>query len=80
MDEEPFETVARLLAQYSIDGSRHYLCVDCEVMGAVLVGSRAVYGKHLNLCVWAKNSAAARGTYYKSQHELIFLFKKGWRP
>jgi len=32
-----------------------------------------------NLCVWVK-SAPGMGTFYRSQHELVFVFKKGSGP
>jgi DNA modification methylase len=35
-----------------------------------------VYGELMNLCVWAKNNGGM-GSFYRSAHELIFLFKNG---
>ena len=36
----------------------------------------SVYGELLNLCVWAKTNAGM-GSFYRSQHELVFVFKVG---
>lgn len=30
----------------------------------------------MNLCIWAKNNGGM-GSFYRSAHELIFLFKNG---
>lgn len=69
----------RLLAANSEDGSIHYLCMDWRHMRELLDASRDVYGELKNLCVWAKD-VAGMGNFYRSQHELIFLFKKGNAP
>jgi len=34
------------------------------------------FGSVLNLCVWAKTNAGM-GSLYRSQHELVFVFRKG---
>lgn len=35
-----------------------------------------IFGKQKNLCVWTKD-AAGMGSFYRSQHELVFVFKNG---
>ena len=40
---------------------------------------RRSFGKPKNLIVWAKTNAG-QGTFYRSQHELIFVFKNGDAP
>ena len=35
-----------------------------------------VYRELKNLCVWAKSNAGM-GSFYRSQHELVFVFKNG---
>jgi DNA modification methylase len=37
------------------------------------------YGELKNLCVWSKTNAGM-GSLYRSQHELIFVFKNGAAP
>jgi DNA modification methylase len=37
------------------------------------------FGAPRQLCVWAKDNAGL-GSFYRSQHELVFVFKKGAAP
>ena len=66
----------RLLARHSRRGSVHFVCMDWRHMGELLSAGRQIYGKLLNLCVWAKDNAGM-GSFYRSQHELIFVFRNG---
>jgi hypothetical protein len=68
--------VCKLLVQYSRAGSIHYICMDWRHMGELLVAGREAYRELKNLCVWAKSSAGM-GSFYRSQHELVFVFKNG---
>lgn len=68
----------RLLARYSRDGSLHYVCMDWRHMHELLTVGRQTYGDLLNLCVWSKNNGGM-GSFYRSQHELVFVFKNGKR-
>jgi DNA modification methylase len=45
-------------------------------MTQILAAGLDVYGEPMNLCIWAKNNAGM-GSFYRSAHELIFLFKNG---
>ena len=38
--------------------------------------AESVYGELKNLCVWVKDNAGM-GSLYRSQHELVFVFKHG---
>ena len=40
----------------------------------LLTGGRGVYGELKNLCVWVKDNGGM-GSLYRSQHELVFVFK-----
>lgn len=65
------------MAEASCDGSIHFQCMDWRHMGEVLQAGEKAYGGQLkNLIVWAKTNGGM-GTFYRSQHELIFAFKKG---
>lgn len=68
-------TTMSLQAKYSIDGSIHFQCMDWRHMHEMLVAARPVYSL-LNLCVWDKKTAGM-GSLYRSQHELVFIFKNG---
>ncbi len=63
----------------SVDGSLHYLCMDWRHMDEMLAAGRQVYSELKNVCVWAKDSAGM-GALYRSQHELVFVWKAGTAP
>ncbi len=67
------------LADHSVDGSIHFLCMDWRHMQEMLAAGHAVYDELKNLIVWAKDNGGM-GTFYRSRHELIFAFKKGTAP
>jgi DNA modification methylase len=69
-------TTARLLSRFSSSGSVHYICADWRHIGELLAAGNQVYSELLNLCVWVKNNAGM-GSLFRSQHELIFVFKNG---
>ncbi len=73
------ETAFRNLAANSVDGSIHYVFMDWRHIGEPLKAARKVYSELKNLCVWSKDNAGM-GTFYRSQHELVFVFKKGTAP
>ena len=45
----------------------------------MLVAGRDIYSSLKNICVWDK-STGGMGSLYRSQHEFIFVFKKGIKP
>jgi DNA modification methylase len=45
-------------------------------MFEMMSAGRGAYTELKNLCVWTKDNAS-RGSLYRSQHELIFVFKSG---
>lgn len=72
-------TVFRLLAVNSADGSIHFQCMDWKHAGEMLTAGEREYAELKNLIVFAKQSAGM-GTFYRSQHELIFAWKNGKAP
>jgi hypothetical protein len=70
------ETTLRHAANCSFDGAIHFVCMDWRHAPELLAAAGAVYAKTLNLCVWNKTNAGM-GSLYRSQHELIFVFKHG---
>lgn len=72
-------TVFALLAAHSIDGSIHFQFMDWRHIGEMLAAGRNSYSELKNLLVWNKGSAGL-GTFYRSQHELIFVWKSGSAP
>lgn len=71
--------VFKLLAEYSLDGSFHYICGDYRHIREFLDAGLAAYDEFNNLIVWNK-TVPGLGNPYRSQHELVFLFKKGEAP
>lgn len=67
------------LATYSVDGSIHFQFMDWRHMGEMLAAGRVVYSELKNLLVWNKGTGGM-GTFYRSQHELIFAWKHGSEP
>jgi DNA modification methylase len=63
------------LVAFSTAGSLHYICMDWRHLGESLAAGREAYGELKNLCVWAKDNAGM-GSLYRSQHELILVFKQ----
>jgi hypothetical protein len=73
------ETVLGHHAAYSIDGAIHFVCMDWRHLGELLSASHSVYSEFKNLCVWEKTNAGM-GSLYRSQHELVAVFKTGTAP
>jgi DNA modification methylase len=67
------------LVAHSEDGSVHDLCMDWRHIGEMLAAGNASYTELLNVCVWAK-SHFGMGGFYRSQHELVFIWKGGEGP
>jgi DNA modification methylase len=67
------------LADFSTNGSIHFICMDWRHIRELLEAVAQPYSELKNLCVWAKTNAGM-GSLYRSQHELVFVFKKGTAP
>jgi DNA modification methylase len=63
-------------ASVSRDGAVHYVCMDWRHVGELVDAGRATYGEFLNLVIWAKTNSG-QGSFYRSQHELIGVFRVG---
>jgi DNA modification methylase len=73
------EAVFGQLAANTVDGSIHQICMDWRHMPEMLAAGHAVYHEFKNLCVWSKSNAGM-GTFYRSRHELVFVWKSGNAP
>jgi DNA modification methylase len=69
----------RLLAEFSANNAVHYVCMDWRHIGDLVAAGRQNYDEFLNLCVWVKDSGGM-GSFYRSQHELVAVFRKGKGP
>jgi ParB-like nuclease domain len=65
-----------LLVEHSKPGSLHYICMDWRHIGEITSAGNAACDSLVNLCVWAKSNGGM-GSFYRSQHELIFVFRNG---
>lgn len=61
------------------DGAIAFVCMDWRHMGELLEAGTEVFTELKNLCVWNKTNGGM-GTFYRSKHELIFVFKVGTAP
>jgi DNA modification methylase len=73
------ENTFSLAAHYSHEGSIHYVCIDWRHLTEILAAGEEIYSELKNLVVWAKTNAG-QGSFYRSQHELILVFKNGDAP
>ncbi|WP_439394109.1 site-specific DNA-methyltransferase [Bradyrhizobium sp. PMVTL-01] len=69
----------RLAVRFSDDGSIHYIFMDWRHLGEMHGAGHAVFGPLQNLVVWNKTNAGQR-SFYRSQHELIFVYRNGDAP
>jgi DNA modification methylase len=80
MDGPEFTTflsaACRLAAHYSQDGAVQFWCMDWRHIRHLLAAGAMAFDELLNLCVWVKTNGAM-GSLYRSQHELIAVFRKG---
>jgi DNA modification methylase len=64
------------VAAMSRDGAVHFVCMDWRHLGELLEAGAAVYDEMMNLVVWAKTNAG-QGSFYRSAHELVGVFRVG---
>jgi DNA modification methylase len=60
-------------------GAVGFVCMDWRHLFELLSAGRASELDLLNLCVWAKTNAGM-GSLYRSQHELVAVFRNGGGP
>ena len=63
-------------SRFCRNGAVSYICMDWRHMGELLDAGQRAFDAFLNLCVWAKTNGGM-GSFYRSQHELVFVFRKG---
>jgi DNA modification methylase len=67
------------LVRFSIDSSIHFHFIDWRHDLELRTAAQGVYSEFKNLCVWNKDNAGL-GSFYRSKHELVFVFKNGTAP
>ena len=68
--------IFRNMAKVSVDGAIHFICMDWRHIGEVLAAGKTIYSELKNVCVWNKDNGGM-GSFYRSKHELVFVFKVG---
>lgn len=61
---------------FSVDGALIYIYMDWRHVYELLTAARRSKLVQLSLCCWNKDNAGM-GSFYRSKHELVFLFKHG---
>jgi DNA modification methylase len=62
--------------RHTVDGGVNFACIDWRHIEEMLAAVRAAECTLINLCVWVKHNGGM-GPLYRSQHELIPVFKSG---
>ncbi len=62
------------------DGAIAFVCMDWRGLWPLLAAGRKAFTEHKQLCVWAKSDGGGMGTFYRSRHELVLVFKVGTAP
>src|SRR5207244_400155 len=65
--------------EFSTNGSIHYWCMDWRHLPELLRAGLPLYSEWKNLVGW-KKANAGQGSFYRSHHELIAVFKAGTGP
>ena len=68
--------IFRNLVRFSKPASIHYCCMDWRHIRELLDAADGVYSEFKQLVVWDKQ-VGGQGAFYRSQHELVFVFKSG---
>ncbi|MBL0375286.1 site-specific DNA-methyltransferase [Rhizobium sp. KVB221] len=63
-------------ASVTKDGAIAFVCMDWRHMREMLDAGEAVFSELKNLVVWNKTNGGM-GSFYRSKHELVFVFKVG---
>ena len=61
------------------DGAIAFVCMDWRHLGELLAAGETVFSELKNLCVWNKSNGGM-GSFYRSKHELVLVFKVGTAP
>src|SRR5262245_31864297 len=67
------------MAANSKDGAIHFAFIDWSHLFALLTAGQTIYSELKNICVWTKSNGGM-GSLYRSQHELVAVFKNGPAP
>jgi len=66
-------------ASVARDGAIAFVCMDWRHLREMLDAGERAFSEMKNLCVWNKSNAGM-GSFYRSKHELVFVFQVGPAP
>jgi DNA modification methylase len=72
-------TTLAAAASVSREGAVHFVCMDWRHITHLIAAAEPVYGSAINIAVWVKSNAG-QGSFYRSQHEFIGIFRVGDAP
>lgn len=61
------------------DGAIAFACMDWRHIREMTQAGEAAFNEFKNLCIWNKTNGGM-GSFYRSKHELIFVYKVGTAP
>ena len=61
-------------AAHCREGAIAFVCMDWRHMREMMAAGDAAFAELKNLCVWNKTNGGM-GTFYRSKHELVFVWK-----
>lgn len=67
------------MCRFLVPGALLYACTDWRHLVEMHTAGRASGCDAINLCIWAK-SRGGMGSMYRSQHELVYVFRSGKAP
>jgi DNA modification methylase len=67
------------MADVCRDGAIAFVCMDWRHMRELLEAGAEAFTELKNLCVWNKTNGGM-GSFYRSKHELVFVYKVGKAP
>lgn len=80
MDEEQFTSFLATslghMASWSVDGAILFACMDWRHAAEMIAAGRRANLVYKQLITWVKKNGGM-GTFYRSRHELVFVFKSG---
>jgi DNA modification methylase len=76
---EFLEKTLGMCARFTIDGGISYVCMDWRHSTELLRAGASAYDELKNICVWTKTTPGL-GSFYRSQHEFVFVYKRGKAP
>jgi len=73
---EFLRSASEQLKTFTVAGAIQYIFMDWRHQAELLAATQPIFGAPKQLCVWVKDNAGM-GSMYRSQHELVFVFKTG---